>query len=259
MQHHSATKSDREERKSLFRLKWVSSEIMNMSLRKTKSRTKRATLIQRRRRWQIIVFKSGTHSVNEFVLFCRRPMELFLPFYFTVLIVSPHTHTLFDYLLCTSVFSSSSHHIYPVLRALNSLFLLSLFFLSPSFSPCTLNSSFSLFCLLASNGGIIRYLSIYSLRMRRWRQTVYLDSSGCVLSQSNNWRVSQNTWIKLWVAHSEVSLPQKELTQVLVKFTNGWINRQWRKVKNKTQSTFVYLQQDMTLLSLLRFLLVIDA
>lgn len=57
---HSATKSDREERKSLFRLKWVSSEIMNMSLRKTKRRTKRATLLLRRRRWRIIVFKSGT-------------------------------------------------------------------------------------------------------------------------------------------------------------------------------------------------------
>lgn len=60
MQHHSTSESDREERKSLFRLKWVSSEIMNMSLRKTKSPTKQATLLQRQRRWQIIVFKSGT-------------------------------------------------------------------------------------------------------------------------------------------------------------------------------------------------------
>lgn len=60
MRHHSTSESDRVERKSLFRLKWVSSEIMNMSLRKTKSPTKRATLLQRQRRWQIIVFKSGT-------------------------------------------------------------------------------------------------------------------------------------------------------------------------------------------------------
>lgn len=56
----AASQHKRMERMSLFRLKWVSSEIMNMSLRKTKSPTKQAARLQRQQRWQIIVFKSGT-------------------------------------------------------------------------------------------------------------------------------------------------------------------------------------------------------
>lgn len=124
-------------------------------------------------------FQVWHHSVNEFVLFCRRP---FLSFLFH----RPHCFlALFDYFLFTLL---SSHRVYPLLGALRRPILFSAFLLSPS-SPhsslfALLSCSPSLFCLLADNRNPPFFFKFF-FALCRSQQTVYLDSSCRVLA----WRL----------------------------------------------------------------------
>lgn len=77
-----------------------------MSLRKTKSRTKRATFPQRRRRWQIIVFKSG--AAPQMSLFSSAGSSLRLPFNLSLgFSHAAHFLILSSFCLCFLVFAAS--------------------------------------------------------------------------------------------------------------------------------------------------------
>lgn len=118
-----------------------------MSLRKTKSCTKRAPFPQRRRRWQIIVFKSG--AAPQMSLFSSAGSELHLPFNLSLGV--SQTAALSDSPLFLSLFPCfSGLRFHPLLGSLLTLSFSS----SILFPPYSLRAPHSLMWLCRVRGDV---------------------------------------------------------------------------------------------------------